>query len=102
MVGLYPVKPPAWYWCDGAGGGREIRTNAPFGSGFLHSNGVICAPWNRLSYAQIDRRGPHGEWTMGDWRNNSHTGGCKTLTAMALRIFVELNGPRYEKRRQAS
>ena len=47
---------------------------------------------------QVDARGPHPEWVMGDWRNNPHTKGCKTLCAMALRIFVELNGPHYKKR----
>jgi len=98
----YPVKPPAWHWCDAEGGGRDNRSNAPMGSGFLHGNGVICAPWNRLSYQQVDPRGPHNDWTMGDWRNNQHTRGCKTLCAMALRIFVELNGSLYQKRAQTS
>ena len=93
----YPTKPPAWHWCDESGGGRDNRANAPTGSGFLHQNGVICAPWNRLSYKAVDARGPHPEWTMGDWRN-SYTKGCKSLCAMALRIFVELGGPQYRPR----
>jgi hypothetical protein len=94
----YPVKPPSWHWSDADGGGRDNRANAPTGAGFLHPNGIVCAPWNRLSYQQVDARGPHPEWVMGDWRNNPHTKGCKTLCAMALRIFVELNGPHYQKR----
>ena len=85
----YPVKPPAWHWCDGEGGGLDKRSNAPDGQDFLHSNGVICAPWNRLSYKEIDPRGPHTDWVIADWRNNSKTGGCKTLSAMAIRTSVE-------------
>lgn len=94
----YPITPPAWHWCDAGGGGRDDRANAPAGGSFFHSNGIICAPWNRLSYKQLDTRGPHAEWAVGDWRNNPYTKGCKTLCAMALRIFVELHGSHYEKR----
>jgi hypothetical protein len=46
--------------------------------------------------------GTDGEWVLGDWRNNSYTLGCKTLGAMALRIYVELNGPNYAKQRLAA
>jgi hypothetical protein len=95
----YPVKPAAWHWCDREGNGRDVVTNAPMGSEFFHSSGVICAPWNRLAYKTIDPRGPHGEWVPTDWRNNPYTKGCKTLCAMALRVAVELKGPRYHRKR---
>jgi hypothetical protein len=97
----YPVVPPAWHWCNQEGEQLDSRAHTPEGSGFLHSAGVVCAPWNRLAYKSVDQRGPHQDWAIGDWRNNSHTGGCKTLSSMALRIYVELNGPRYNKRRLA-
>jgi hypothetical protein len=100
--GDLPGKPPAWHWCDSEGGGRDERQNAPEGASFLHGNGVICAPWNRLSYKSVDPRGPHADWVMGDWRNNSHTKGCKTLCAMLLRVYVELNGPNFHKRHLAT
>jgi hypothetical protein len=96
----YPALPPAWRWCNADGGQRDAPECTPVGSGFFHSNGVICAPWNRLAYNTVDTRGPHGDWTIGDWRNNSHTGGSKTLCSMALRLSVELNSPRYEKKRR--
>jgi hypothetical protein len=95
----YPVQPPAWRWCDAEGKNADHPCDQPRGLGFLHPSGVICAPWNRLAYKSIDSRGPHQDWILGDWRNNSYTGGCRTLAAMALRIFVELNGPRFERRR---
>ena len=98
----YPVMPPAWHWCDGQGLNQRDLKHAPKGSGFLHQAGVICAPWNRLAYQVIDRRGPHGEWTISDWRNNSNTLGCKTLGAMALRVYVELNGSLFAKQRLAA
>src|SRR5262249_39401265 len=62
--------------------------DAPKGGGFLHSNGVICAPWNRLAYKKIDSRGPHEDWELASWLTNAHTGACTTLAAMALRIHV--------------
>lgn len=97
----YPVMPPTWRWCDAQGVNRDQPQLSPRGSGFLHSAGVICAPWNRLAYRAIDSRGPHAEWVLGDWRNNSYTQGCKNLGAMALRIYVELNGPSFAKGRIA-
>jgi hypothetical protein len=95
----YPVQPPAWRWCDAEAKNTDRPCDQPKGSGFLHTCGVICAPWNRLAYKAIDPRGPHQDWTLGDWQNNAYTGGCRTLAAMALRVFVELNGPRFERRR---
>jgi hypothetical protein len=89
----YPVQPPAWNWCDAEGTHTDRLVDRPRGSGFLHTNGVICAPWNRLAYTPVDSRGPHGDWNIGEWRKNSHTKGCTTLPHMALRIYVELNGP---------
>lgn len=62
----YRALPPAWRFLDPRNG-REIGRAAypmagPFANGsVLHANGVICAPWNRLAYA--DKRGPHADWT---------------------------------------
>jgi len=95
----YPVQPPAWDWCDVGGAHRDRLSDRPRGSGFLHTNGVICAPWNRLAYKSLDARGPHADWTIGDWQKNSYTGGCTTLPHMALRVFVELNSSRYTGQR---
>jgi hypothetical protein len=95
----YKVQPPSWRWSDAAGELTDRPVDSPHGSGFLHTNGVICAPWNRLAYKSVDARGPHADWTIGDWQRNSYTAGCTTLGHMALRIYVELNGPRYSNRR---
>jgi hypothetical protein len=68
LVGTFPdyrVMPPEWRFVDPRDE-RDIGTAAyphpgPFQNGsILHGNGVICAPWNRLAYA--DRGGPHGDW----------------------------------------
>jgi hypothetical protein len=95
----YPVQPPAWHWCDPEGIRTDRPADRPHGSGFLHTSGVICAPWNRLAYKSVDPRGPHADWAIGDWQKNSYTGGCTTLAHMALRIQVELKGPRFNRRR---
>lgn len=95
----YPVMPPAWRWCDENGGSLDALSCTPNGEGFFHPKAVICAPWNRLAYSNIDPRGPHGDWTIGDWKSNPYTKGCTTLCAMALRLYVELNSPRFHKKR---
>jgi hypothetical protein len=91
----YPANPPAWHWCDSQGTSIDELRYAPQGSGFLHPNAVICAPWNRLAYQTVSSRGPHGDWQIGDWKNNPYTKGCVTLAAMALRLSVELMSDRY-------
>lgn len=86
----YPATPPAWHWFDPPTGRIDDRRDTPRGGNFLHSKGVICAPWNRLAYTNVDSRGPHSDWQIGAWQNNSYTRACRTLGAMALRIAHEL------------
>jgi hypothetical protein len=94
----FPVLPPSWHW-------KNLKTNAldqladtPKGSGYLHSSGRICAPWNRLAYNSYDPKGPHGDWILTNWMTNPKTFNHFTLSSMALRIFVELNSARYQGR----
>lgn len=88
--GGYPATPPAWHWFNPATGRVDDRRDTPRGGSFLHGNGVICAPWNRLAYTAVDSRGPHSDWQIGAWQNNAYTRACRTLSAMALRIAYEL------------
>src|SRR6266404_7255638 len=48
----YPALPPMWRWC-GPGGSMldDPRVTPIGGSGYFHTNGVLCAPWNRLAYS---------------------------------------------------
>jgi hypothetical protein len=86
----YPALPPIWRWCGPAGCMLDDARVTPIGgSGYFHSNGVFCAPWNRLAYSTIDPRGPHSDWTVGDWKSNPQTRACTTLAAMASRIAIE-------------
>ena len=94
----YPALPPAWHWYNLATKLLDQLADAPKGSGFLHSSGRICAPWNRLAYKKIDPNGPHDDWDLANWMTNPKTGDCRTLSAMALRIHVELGSERYQGR----
>ena len=64
----YRGEPPAWRVV-------ELGTNVPtvahfpaatpaagIPSSIFHSNKVICAPWNRLAYKEVDPNGPHDNW----------------------------------------
>ncbi len=86
----YPAEPPAWHWYNPSTKNLDQREDTPKAAGFFHSNGIICAPWNRLAYSAVDSRGPHGDWVIGDWRGNPKNGACRNLSAMALRIAHEL------------
>jgi hypothetical protein len=62
----YRAVPPAWKFVRP--GTNEIdRAYFPAAGGesIFHSNIVLCAPWNRLAYA--DHGGPHGNWPMTTW-----------------------------------
>ena len=86
----YSAEPPAWHWYNTGTKKLDEPQDTPKEVGFFHQKGVICAPWNRLAYQTVDPRGPHNDWQIGAWRNNPQTGGCKTLSAMAQRIALEL------------
>jgi hypothetical protein len=86
----YKTNPPAWHWYNRETGAIDAPCDTAVGGSFLHSNGVICARWNRLAYKAVDSRGPHAEWQIGDWMNQPETGGTRTLAAMAGRIAHEL------------
>lgn len=94
----YPALPPAWHWYSPATKILDQPSVTPKGAGFLHSAGVICAPWNRLAYKKLNPNGPHDDWELANWMSNPKTGGCTTLAAMALRIFVEMNSDSYTGR----
>lgn len=95
----YTGMPPAWHWYNPASKAVDQPEDTPTGGGYFHDQGVICAPWNRLAYKSEDERGPHSDWTIGNWKSNSYTKGCKTLSAMALRIATELMGDNFKGRK---
>lgn len=91
-------QPPAFHWYNADTGARDQPADTPTGGQFFHNSGRICAPWNRLAYKQYDPKGPHGDWSLADWMTNPKTGSTKTLCAMALRIYTELQKPTYKGR----
>ena len=95
----FPGQPPAFHWRDKATGELDQLASSPNQYDFFIKHGnipVICAPWNRLA-SQV---GPHNEWRLADWQSNERTGGTKTLSAMLLRIEVELKSDKYQGRQQ--
>jgi hypothetical protein len=85
----FTATPPAWRWSDSSGQIIDSPSVTGRGGNFFHSNGVVCAPWNRLAYKSVDGRGPHGDWLIGDWLSNVKTRQCVTLAAMASRLALE-------------
>jgi hypothetical protein len=61
----YPVAAPAWRFADAAGDSPKSAFPAPGSTpaikgSIFHPNGLICAPWNRLAYAEFG--GVHNDW----------------------------------------
>lgn len=62
----YRVQAPAWVFTDAAWSAEPQPQlfprpgQSPFGSSVLHPKPAICAPFNRLAYAE--HQGPHGDW----------------------------------------
>lgn len=97
----FPENPPIWRWCNPETHIVNQPSDTPRGSnGYFHESGRICAPWNRSAYKQEDPQGPHADWQLQNWSTNSNTGECLTLSAMALRLFVELSSERYLGRQE--
>jgi hypothetical protein len=94
----YKEQPPAFNWYNPETEQKNHNPDTPKGSGYFHGSGVICAPWNRLAYKQCDPRGPHRDWGLANWITNPNTGQTTTLSAMVLRISVELMSQRYQGR----
>lgn len=57
----YRAIPPVWQFVrPGTDETGKMWVPAPGPGSVFHGNGIICAPWSRLAYA--DHGGPHGEW----------------------------------------
>lgn len=94
----YQTIPPAFNWYNHESNVKNHPSDTPIGGGFFHSSGRICAPWNRLAYQQ-EYGGPHNEWQLSNWMSNPNTGETKTLAAMLLRIYTELQSQGFKGRR---
>ena len=94
----FPIMPPAWHWYNPETKAIDQPADTPRGRNYFHGSGRICAPWNRSAYRASDPKGPHGDGTLTNWATNPNTKGCTTLSAMALRLFVELQGEHYQGR----
>ena len=95
----FPGQPPAFHWRDKATGELDRPDASPNQYDFFIRHNdvpVICAPWNRLA----SEVGPHSEWSLAGWQSNERTGETKTLSAMLLRIAVELKSEKYQGRQQ--
>jgi hypothetical protein len=91
----YRVLPPVWRFLHPHTGADIGRAAFPKAGAFengsvLHSNGVICAPWNRLAYAA--HGGPHKDWTgPTQWQGvASDRTTAHTIPAMLARIRAEV------------
>lgn len=93
----YRLLPPIWDFRDSSWAGESARQNfpgpgAPPGIGSIfHSNGVICAPFNRLAYAGYS--GLHSDW--GAAQNWVHVAPghvrADTIADMLATIQLHLN-----------
>jgi hypothetical protein len=92
----YDVLPPSWRFLDPRNG-AAIGTPAypqPTPNSVFHTNGLICAPWNRLAYQS--EGGVHTDWSLGSgWKTSAptHTRAA-TIPDMLDRIFRDMTRSR--------
>ena len=90
----YRALPPAWRFVQPGTGVADPASFPAPGQGSIpgsifHSNAVICAPWNRLAYAE--HGGPHGDWSgPAAWLQASGMTVAHTLADMLSALDVHL------------
>jgi len=89
------TSPPAWRFLDprtGADIGRAAFPAPgpfPLGSVLHATRAVICAPWNRLAYAE--RGGPHSDWNATSWQTTApQYTSARTIPDMLARVRAEV------------
>ena len=100
----FPSLPPIWNCYNTETRQANQLVDIPQGSGgYFHGSGIVSVLLGTESaYLQEDSQVPHSNWKLENWVTNSHTGQCTTLTAMALRMAVELASERYTGRKGQS
>jgi hypothetical protein len=87
----YRVLPPLWRFLDprtGAGIGVPAYPS-PRGTSVLHGNGLICAHFSRLAYAEYN--GPHGNWNGArSWQTRVEGTEAMTVSDMLARLIWEV------------
>lgn len=91
----YRALPPSWRFLDPRTGrdigGAAYPAPGPYQTGsVLHSQGVICAPWNLLAYKT--QGGPHADWTQPARWQETATDRTRALTIpdMLARLLAEV------------
>lgn len=87
----YRAVPPAWQFVrPGTNESGMEFSPAVFAGGVFHPNGLICAPWNRLAYKDLE--GPHDDWGgPSNWLSvQSDISTARTLADMLAIIDAQL------------
>jgi hypothetical protein len=92
----YRTLPPIWRFLDPRTGDDigPAAYPAPRGPSVLHPQGLVCAHFSRLAYA--DHGGPHGNWGGSQaWQTPVEGTQALTISAMLARLIWEV---RYNSR----
>lgn len=92
----YRAVPPAWRFTDptggdGAGPFPTPGTSSIVPGSIFHDHKVICAPWNRLAFAE--HGGPHQDWgALTNWVTAaSGSTRAETLADMLSQVALHLS-----------
>jgi hypothetical protein len=87
----YRTLPPIWRFLDPRDG-RDVGTAAypqPLGPSVFHTQGLICAHFNRMAYAE--NGGPHGNWNgTTAWQQPVEGTIAMHVAAMLARLIWEV------------
>jgi hypothetical protein len=82
----YRALPPLWSFVQPGTDNSEKKWYPTAGeNSIFHSNGLICAPWNRLAYS--DHGGPHNDWSgPAAWLQVRNVSVCHSIPDMLASI----------------
>jgi hypothetical protein len=87
----YRTLPPVWRFLDPRDG-QDVGPAGyprPLGASVLHSQGLVCAHFSRLAYAE--HGGPHGNWNSTEaWQQPVEGTVAMHMAAMLARLIWEV------------
>ncbi|OMP31905.1 hypothetical protein [Mangrovimonas sp. DI 80] len=95
----YPEYPLILEFLDPDTGEEGTRKAYPNGrDSFFHKRNppFICNPCSRKAYRTYSpKQGPHGDWSMTNWRDNPKTGSLTTICEILKVIYSRISNERY-------
>lgn len=91
----YPELPLILDFIDPKTGARGTKTAFPKNDdSFFHPAPCICNPCSRKSYKSFNSSGPHQDWQMIGWKENSKVATLKSVDSILRAVYSRISNKR--------